>query len=102
MIHEVLMFGEENAIPGKTLVEMRGLKDVRDLTRIVEQERRAGHPICATTDYKNPGYFLAETPEDLEKYIDSLDRRLKNIRLTREACQETLLRMSGQEQIGVD
>ena len=102
MIHEVLMCGEENAIPGKALVEMLELKDIRELTRIVEQERRSGHPICATTDHKNPGYFLAENPMEMERYIHSLDRRLKNVRLTREACQETLNRMTGQEQIEVD
>lgn len=100
MIHEILMCGEENAIPGKVLVERLQLKDPRELTRLIERERRDGFPICATTNHENPGYFLAEGPEAMERYINSLDRRLKNVRLTREACQETLNRMTGQEQIG--
>lgn len=102
MIHEVLSRGEANAITGQALAAMLHLKDAREVSRLAERERRAGFPICATTNSENPGYYLAESAEEFERYIQSLDRRLQNIRKTREACQDTLLRMTGQQQIEVE
>lgn len=99
MIHEFLGHGRGNAIPGRDLVAILQLKDGRELTKLIEKERRCGEPICATTNSENPGYFLAEDTEELEQYIRSLDRRLKNVRTTREACQDTLIRMTGQQMI---
>lgn len=100
LVASVLQYGEENAVPGKYLVGLLDLKDGRELTKRIERERREGAPICATTNSDNPGYFLAESPAELEKYIHSLDRRLRHVRATREACQDTLLRMTGQRCIG--
>ena len=97
LVASVLQCGEDNAVPGKYLVGLLDLKDGRELTRRIERERREGAPICATTNCENPGYFLAENPAELEKYIHSLDRRLRHVRATREACQDTLLRMTGQQ-----
>lgn len=99
MVKELLLTGEANAIPGKELVSLLGLRNLRELTRIVEQERRAGAPICASVAGEDRGYFLASEPAELERYVRSLDRRLKNVRETREACQDTLCRMTGQETV---
>lgn len=92
---DFLLHGAENAITGDSLVREMGLADLRQLTAIIERERKEGVPICASC-VCDRGYYLAETPAELEEYIKSLDRRLKNIRLTRTACDETLRRMSGQ------
>lgn len=102
MIKEVLLHGEEHAVSGKYLVGILGLRDNRDLTRRIAQERRVGVPICATTNSDNPGYYLAATPTEMEKYIDSLDRRLLNMQETRNACHESLRRMTEQQPEGVD
>lgn len=94
MIREVLLQGEENAVPAKYLAGILGLRDTRDLTKRIAQERREGAPICATTNSDNPGYFLAGTPAEMEKYIRSLDRRLLSTQQIRAACQESLRRMT--------
>ena len=98
-VSSVLQHGEQSAVPGRYLVGLLGFKDGRELTRAIEKERLEGSPICATTNSENPGYFLAESPGELEQYIKSLDRRLFHVRATREACQDTLLRMTGQRKI---
>ena len=99
VVSSLLMTGEANALPARELVALLGVKDCREVSKLVERERRAGVPICASVSGEDRGYYLASTPAELERYLRSLDRRLKSIRLTREACQDTLLRMIQQEQI---
>lgn len=102
MIKEVLLQGEEHAVSGKYLTGLLGLRDTRDLTRRIAQERRAGIPICATTNSDNPGYYLAGNSTEMENYIDSLTRRILSIQETRDACSESLRRMTEQQPEGVD
>lgn len=97
-VSDFLLCGAENAITGEVLVHTIGLSDLRQLTAIIERERKEGVPICANCCDPR-GYYLAGTEAELEAYIKSLDRRLKNIRLTRTACDETLRRMNGQAQL---
>ena len=78
-----------------------GLKDLRDLTQLVERERRDGSPICASTGAEK-GYYLADGPEELEDYLRSLNRRVKNINRTVVHLEDTLSNMTGQQRIGGD
>lgn len=100
MVHEFLCAGSGNAVPGRELVNLLQLRNLRELTQAIEKERRGGFPICASTDSANPGYYLPETTEELSRYIGSLDRRLQNVAETRRSCKDALLRMTGQEQLG--
>ena len=93
---DVLPVGGENAISAKTLAAVLGLKDIRSVSRLVELERRAGVPICAATGGEGRGYFLAASPGELKRYLDSLNRRICEVCRTRNACEETLRRMTGQ------
>ena len=88
--------GKYSAVTGQQLAERTGLSDLRELTRLVEKERSAGVQVCATCDSQNPGYFLASGPEELAAYIKSLDRRLHNVRRTRDLLADTLEEMTGQ------
>lgn len=99
MVYECLSKGKENAIPGKDLAALLKLKDLRELTQIIERERKDGHPICASTDTTSPGYYLADGPAELWEYIKSLGRRLHNIGVTRKHLEDTLDRMTGQERV---
>lgn len=98
MIHEILPIGKENAIPGRDLMSMLGLKDLRELTQLVERERKDGFPICASTSGEK-GYYLAADATELEEYIKSLGRRIHNVGRTMTHLEDTLLRMTGQERI---
>ena len=96
---DFLPVGRANAITGRELASLLELT-VRDVSRMVEAARADGCPICASCDTARPGYFLTEDPDELERYIASLDRRLRAIRRTRLALEETLLRQTGQIRIG--
>ena len=98
-LSDVLLHGKDNAIPGRDLVSTLGLKDLRELTQLVERERKVGFPICATTDAKRPGYYITDDPAELAAYIKSLDRRIKNVGETRQRMEETLMSMTGQEML---
>lgn len=99
-VSELLQEGRENAVQGHKLVKLLELKELRDLTQLIEAERRAGFPICASTDQNNPGYYLAADAAELESYMSSLDRRVGNIRQTWLHLEATLLKMTGQGKLG--
>lgn len=75
-------------------------KDRRALSKQIERERRSGQPICAAVAGNSRGYYLTDDPDELQRYIKALDRRIREVRRTRDACGETLRRMTGQEVIG--
>lgn len=97
VVAAALLAGAENAIEGTALAMTLGFKDRRALSKQIERERRSGQPICAPVAGNNRGYYLASNPDELQRYIRALDRRLCEIRRTRDACGDTLRQMTGQE-----
>ena len=95
-VADFLPHGAANAVDGRSFATAMGFKSVRELSKRIERERRAGQPICAAVSGEHRGYFIGDT-EELRLYLHSLDRRLREVRRTREAGGETLRRMSGQE-----
>ena len=92
-----LPVGASNAIRGKELAAMLGYKSLRLLSRQIQRERLAGAPICAAVIGDSRGYYLASSQDELSAYLRALDRRLREVRRTRDACGDTLRRMTGQE-----
>lgn len=88
MISELLLKGAENAQTSSDLCSLTGLT-ARELTLMVERERRQGSPICASTGSK-PGYFLAGNKEEMQTFCNSLLHRAGEIHKTRKACLKTL------------
>lgn len=84
MISELLYTGRHRPRSGAELAAILHC-NVRVVSRAVERERRAGIPICATTDGVNPGYYLAESQEDITLYCDSLQHRAGELHKTRAA-----------------
>lgn len=96
-VADVLPHGAGNAVDGQTLATAMGFKSVRELSRQIQRERLAGAPICAAVSGDSRGYYLASSPDELSAYLRALDRRLREVRRTRDACGDTLRRMTGQE-----
>lgn len=94
-VADFLPHGAEDAVDAQTLAAALGFKSVRELSKRIERERRAGQPICASVSGEHRGYFIGDA-EELRLYLHSLDRRLREVRRTRDACNATLCRMSGQ------
>ena len=88
MIFEMLDTGEQNARTARELAKVLNT-DRRQISSLVEQERRAGKPICATCDSKTPGYYIPATREDMERYCRQLQHRAGEIFKTRAACLNT-------------
>ena len=88
-IAEMLTEGRANARSGKELAQAIGC-NIREITQRIAEERRNGAPICATSDANNPGYYLAETPDDLAAYCERLRRRAGELFKTRRGLLRTL------------
>lgn len=89
MIFELLTEGRENARTARDLAKLTGL-DRRAVSLLVERERRAGKPICATCDGTAPGYYVAADRDEMQRYCDNLRHREQEIAKTREACEGTI------------
>ncbi len=51
------------------------INDTDQLRCLIRRLRRRGVPLCSTCDKTNPGYYLAETPEELEEFAARHERR---------------------------
>lgn len=97
LIADYLTTGKENAKTARDLAYMLNC-DVRDITQGIEHERREGQPICASCDPEHPGYYLAETADEVNGYCQKLHKRAGEIYKTRQALLKTAENMSsGQE-----
>ena len=97
-VHEalqaVLQNGKDRAKTAAEIAAMTGL-DHRQITREIQRMRLLGVPVCASSG-ETPGYWISEDAKEIEQYCKTLDRRLKNIRMTREAVGGVLAAMTGQ------
>lgn len=84
-ISDFLQHGEQNAITAAELQILTQIRCRRDLVRAIQQERLAGIPICASNDSNRPGYYLPESPKDVERYAETLRKRAKELRRVRAA-----------------
>lgn len=91
-VSDYLLNGAENALDARTLAALMKI-DRRTVTQRIERERRSGMPICAAVTGRNRGYFLPASPAELEQYVSSLNRRVKEVSLTLNACTKTLKKM---------
>ena len=96
VLADYLSIGREHAKTGKDLAYMLNC-DPRDISKRIEAERRQGKPICATCDGTQPGYYLAATADELQKYCDGLHKRAGEIYKTRRALLKTADEMRQQE-----
>ena len=101
VISGVLLHGKRNAQTAVQIAGVLGLSDTRHVTTLIELERAHGGAICASTG-RQPGYFLAETPDELAGYIKSLRRRIKAIAATETALTATLDDWSGQQRLDLE
>ena len=88
MIYELLLTGEQHATTARDLSKLTGL-DLRGVSSAIEQERRAGFPICASCDTKHPGYYIPETRQEMQRYCSRLEHREREIARTRQACAQS-------------
>lgn len=96
MIFELLNTGKARPITGSRLAAILDT-DTRTVAQIVERERQAGKPICATCNGSNPGYYLAETKEEAAEYCESLKGRAVAIFCTMHAVEKAGSKLPSRE-----
>lgn len=101
MIFELLEYGADHAKTAKTLATQLGW-DKRKVSRCIEHERRQGKPICAVSNGKNKGYYLAACPEELSDYCGRLLHRGGELFATRRALLNVLKQLEVQKADGTE
>ena len=86
----------QDPVTAAELAAALGMKDTREITRRVQLERLHGMPICASCDAERPGFYLARNPGELDRYLKSLDRRIRMVSATFKALELALDEWRGQ------
>lgn len=97
-----ILSGVENPMTAQEIMAALDVPDPRLITKAIERERRAGVPICASNDSKRPGYYLADSPSELESYTRSLRHRVKAVSRTLAALEATHDTWTGQARLDLD
>lgn len=87
-LYDHLGRGQDNAKTGRELAQLLGTT-YRQVTRVIEMERRAGVPICASTAAPM-GYYLASSRDDIQMMCAQLAHRQTEIGRTETALLATL------------
>lgn len=93
LISDLLHEGAENGTTLTELVQLTG-EDERSIRRRIQTERKAGKLILS--DCKS-GYFLPTSTLDIQRFINSMSRRSREIAAISRAAEDALLKMTGQE-----
>lgn len=87
-VRDSLRYGKENAIPSKALAEALGFRSVRELQKAVEREGAAGAVILS--DPCGGGYYLSNDPDELRRFIKTLNARAVNTIRASKSAQRAL------------
>lgn len=82
-ISDLLLHGEQNAMPMKCLKGLTGL-DSRTIRLMIQQERLSGTPICANN---KTGYYLPGSDQERSECVKSMRRRSAEIARTADAIE---------------
>ena len=94
-ISELLYTGAENGTTLRELVALTGMNE-RLVRFKIQQERKDGKLILSNN---RDGYFLPETPEDVQRFARSMSRRAAEISSIARAAETALADITDQAQI---
>jgi hypothetical protein len=92
-IYDLLPEGRAAAIPSKDLARIAGIPTVRLLQRQIERERAGGAVILSRSD---GGYYRSSDPDELRRFIRTLDARAKNTARAAASARQALDAATGQ------
>ncbi len=94
IVYFSLPYGRSNAVPWRDLVLRLGFKPKRELQKQIEAERKCGYVILA--DFSGRGYFRSDEPEDLKRFIKTMEAKAVNTRIAIISAERELNKLSGQ------
>ena len=95
-IEALLPVGEGNAIPSAELVKLSGVRSIRELQHLIEQERRSGALILSSS---SGGYYLPANRAEISRYVATLQRRAISTLRTLKTARQALKVMPDQEKL---
>lgn len=95
-IYDLLPDGREAAIPARDLARIAGVSSTRLLQRQIEQERAGGAVILSRSD---GGYYRSSDPDELRRFIRTLDARSRNTAKAMRSAQAALDALTGQDRV---
>jgi hypothetical protein len=95
-IYDLLPDGREAAIPARDLARIAGLSSTRSLQLQIERERAGGAVILSRSD---GGYYRSSDPEELRRFIRTLDARSRNTAKAMRSAQAALDALTGQDRV---
>lgn len=98
LIYPLLPTGKKNAISTEALVTLAGCRHKREMTKLIEAERKAGALICSSS---SGGYFKAKNKGELAEYYHSMQSRAINIFLAIKASKRALEETEGQQGLNI-
>lgn len=96
-VQSVLQYGIENAMSADDLVELLGLGEKRNLQKQIASERAAGAVIL--TDFERGGYYLSNDPDELKRFIRTLQAKAANTMKAVRSAEMALDAILGQERV---
>lgn len=94
IVYDTLPYGRNNAIPWRDLALRLGFKTKRELQKQIESERKCGYVIL--TDFTGKGYFRSEEPDDLKRFIRTMEAKARNTRIAIISAERELNKATGQ------
>lgn len=94
VVFDSLPYGRSNAIPWRDLALRLGFKSKRELQKQIEAERKCGYVIL--TDFSGKGYFRSEEPDDLKRFIRTMEAKARNTRIAIISAERELNKATGQ------
>ena len=94
-IFSLLHSGAENGVTLRDLVALTGMNE-RVVRLKIQQERKSGKLILSNN---KDGYYLPESPEDVQRFARSMSRRAAEIASIARAAEAALADITGQAQI---
>lgn len=89
----ILPRGKKKAISTPELVRCLGFKNSRELQKDIAASRAEGQIICSST---TGGYYIPETREEIQAFINTLENRAKGIFITLRSARAALREIDGQ------
>ena len=96
MIVDLLPRGKENAISTAELLQASGAANVRELRKMIANERKAGEIIASIS---TGGYYIPTDIKELEEFVRTLDSKARSIMVAVQSARKLLKTAADENQM---
>ena len=96
MIIDLLPRGKENAISTEALLQASGATSVRELRKMIANERKDGKIIASIS---TGGYYIPNDTKEVEDFVRTLDSKARSIMIALQSARKLLKTTSDENQM---